>query len=427
MKELIHFSKDPVLRKFRIQVFTATWLSYAGFYFTRKVFSVVKGPIKERLMMNDLEVSHLFTAYLIAYMLGMFLTAFLGRRMKNRTQLLFGMGVSILCNLMIGSLLSLGNSAYFFILFFMALHGFAQAVGWPNNVGIMANWTYRSERGTLMATWGTCYQFGSVLAKSFASFLFAFLGLYWSFWGTAFVLLGVWILFFFWAKESPESCGFASFDEALPVSSSETKTKEIQSVTPNYSLIISMGIIYFSFKFLRYALDSWTVLVVVEKFKVSTSTGGLISTVFDWVGFLGVLTAGILSDQLFNGSRSIVIFLMTIGSFFATLLMWLFGFHSIFLFILFLGLIGFMDMGPDSLLSGAGAIEAGNKKDAQLATAIINGLGSIGPIFQEPIIGWVKTYQGIDSVFLLLVVMNFFATLGTFLLWYNVKKYKLGL
>jgi MFS transporter, OPA family, glycerol-3-phosphate transporter len=212
------------LKILRFQLFTATWLSYAGFYFTRKVFSIVKGPIKEQLGANDLEVSHLFTAYLITYMLGMFLTAWLGRRMKNRTQLLFGMGLSVFCNIGVGLLFPMGHSAYYYILTIMAIHGFAQATGWPNNVGLMANWTHKMERGTLMATWGTCYQFGSVLAKSFASFVFGFAGLVWSFWATSIVLGVIWIVFYFWGKEKPEECGHPAFEEE-PTHSAENKNR----------------------------------------------------------------------------------------------------------------------------------------------------------------------------------------------------------
>ena len=37
------------LKRLRAQLFAATWLSYAGFYVTRKVFSVVKGPLRDTL------------------------------------------------------------------------------------------------------------------------------------------------------------------------------------------------------------------------------------------------------------------------------------------------------------------------------------------------------------------------------------------
>ncbi len=72
-----------------------------------------------------------------------------------------------------------------------------------------------------------------------------------------------------------------------------------------------------------------------------------------------------------------------------------------------------MAMGPDSLLSGAGAMDVGSRRQAAVAAGVINGLGSIGPILQEPAIGWLKQTQGLDAVFLLLVVIVFLTTVAT--------------
>ena len=116
----------PSVRRFRAELFAATWLSYAGFYVTRKVFSVVKGPLKVALATDDLGVSGLFTAYLMAYMLGQFLSAWISRRVNNRTQLIAGMGVSIGCNLAMGVLLQRDSAPYGAFLVLMVLHGFAQ-------------------------------------------------------------------------------------------------------------------------------------------------------------------------------------------------------------------------------------------------------------------------------------------------------------
>jgi sugar phosphate permease len=96
--------------------------------------------------------------------------------------------------------------------------------------------------------------------------------------------------------------------------------------------------------------------------------------------------------------------------------MWLVGLSSPVLFIALLGLIGFMAMGPDSLLSGSCAMDVGSRRQAVLAAGVINGFGSVGPILQEPVIGWLKQTQGLDSVFLLLVGVVFLTTVATFLL-----------
>jgi MFS transporter, OPA family, sugar phosphate sensor protein UhpC len=285
-------------RHFRTQVFVATWLSYAGFYVTRKVFSVVKGPIKESLHVDSLGVSHLWTIYLVAYMLGQFLSAWLSRRVSIRTQLLLGMTTSVLCNAALGVLFRMGPGAYSAIAVVMAVQGLAQATGWPCNVGLMAAWTNRAERGRVMAMWATCYQLGSIGAKGLAAYVFQTLGLSSAFFVSAGVLAIVVVIFWFFAHEKPEDRGLPPYDDSPVTASAATTSTGKNMATQQLVLVLAMGIIYFAFKFVRYALDSWSVLIMSEHFQLATDTAGYLSTVFDWIGFLGVLCAGFLSDRL---------------------------------------------------------------------------------------------------------------------------------
>ena len=86
------------------------------------------------------------------------------------------------------------------------------------------------------------------------------------------------------------------------------------------------------------------------------------------------------------------------------------------LFVMLLGVIGFFEMGPDALLAGACAMDVGSRRQAALAAGVINGFGSIGPILQEPMIGWLKENFGLNSVLLLLVIVGIVTTIATWLL-----------
>src|SRR5213078_2623096 len=52
------------------------------------------------------------------------------------------------------------------------------------------------------------------------------------------------------------------------------------------------------------------------------------------------------------------------------------------------GLVGFMLYGPDTLLCGAASVQVAGEKNAVAVAGLVNGLGSLGPILQEEIIGW---------------------------------------
>jgi MFS transporter, OPA family, sugar phosphate sensor protein UhpC len=408
------------VRVWRVRVLAATWLSYAGFYFCRKNYSIAKSTLLDTLDITKTEIAHVFTAYLVAYMLGQFLTSYLGRKTALRTLLLGGMGLSLVCNIAFGFDTMLGPAGYWPLVLFMVLNGFAQATGWAGNVGILGNWLRRKERGRYMAIWATCYQIGSVMAKTFASFMLAIGGALWSFWGAAIVLFAVWIFFYFYGKDRPEDVGLDPMIEEVEVEvpvlgPGEVREKTYFGWTRTTALsVLFMGLAYFVFKFLRYALDSWSPLAIEEIFLIQAAEAGFVSTAFDWVGFLGVLAGGFISDRFFQGRRYQTVVIMTIGMLGAFIFLATIGVTSIWMFAVGLSLCGFMLMGPDSLLSGVGAIDVGGKSQAVVAAGIINGLGSIGPIFQEELIGRIVDDHGHQASFYLLIgvaLAGVFATL----------------
>lgn len=74
----------PTVRIWRVRILASTWLSYAGFYFCRKNFAIAKSSFMSVMEIGRSEVAHLFTAYLIAYMVGQYLTGFLGRKVAGQ-------------------------------------------------------------------------------------------------------------------------------------------------------------------------------------------------------------------------------------------------------------------------------------------------------------------------------------------------------
>ncbi len=402
-------------------MFAATWTSYAGFYFCRKNFGIVKADVRDALAVTDLEIAHVWTAYLAAYMVGQFLSAWLGKRVACRTLLLVGMGISLACNWVFGFAALLGPAGYWPLVIFMVLNGFAQATGWPGNIGSMASWFRRAERGTVMGVWATCYQVGSFLAKWFAAFMFASLGLAWSFWGGACVLMAVWALFYFWGHDRPEHVGLDPIIVEVDVPATEGAGADdpgTEGWSPHVRRsVMVMGAAYFSFKFLRYAVESWAPMLMKESFDLPTDTAGYVSSLFDILGFSSVLLSGYITDKFFGGRRATVAFILAVGMVFSALYLRVLGPSAVIHFGIALGLIGFTLYGPDSLLSGVGAIDVASRRTAVTVAGIINGMGSFGALLQEELLGYLKTYHGPDAVFATLVAVAALGAFGTGILW----------
>jgi MFS transporter, OPA family, glycerol-3-phosphate transporter len=390
-------------QSWRTKILVSTWLAYAGLYFCRKAFYVVKGTLSDDLGLDTAALGEIGTAYLVCYTLGQFSSAAVGSRIGPRILLLSGIAASIGANIVFG----FANN-YWTLFTFMCVNGFAQATGWPSVVGTLGNWTRSSERGTLMGFWGTCYQLGGVMAVWWASFWMASQGWRGAFFAASAVLIGVWVVVFFWQRNKPEDEGLASIRDDEESSTVE-QTSERSKVSPWTRELVTniclVGAFYFGVKFVRYAIWSWTPYFLERNFSLAGDDAGYLSSIFDAAGFFGVIFAGYVSDRYFRGKRTSLSILMLVGMTVSCLAMYLFGSTSLVFFAISLALVGFMLFGPDSLLTGAGAIEIGTPQTAVAAAGIINGFGSIGSVVQELVVA--KVYQSssgdIAPVFALLI------------------------
>lgn len=419
-------------RKWQYRIFSATWLAYVGYYFARKAFFVVKSDMADTLGLNTIHLAHLGTAYLIFYMVGQYSSAYFGRKTGPKYLLILGMGISIICNIVFGI-----SNSYWTMILFLSLNGLAQGTGWPGSIGSLAYWFKRKKRGSILGIWSTCYQLGSVLATSFAAYMLGQYGWRWSFFGASLILMVIWFIVLYLHPNRPEDVGLEPIVD---------EDEEDQNVTPSkvnpekeekglgwtrevLFTVITMGLIYFGIKFLRYALWSWVPFLLQNNFGQAGDDAGYISTVFDIFGFAGVIFAGFVSDRYFKGRRSLLSFLMLFLMTLSFVLMYTMGSTSLMYFTISMGLAGFMLYGPDSLISGVGAIDIGTKKGALVAAGIINGTGSIGPIFQEEIIGWMyeEYNHEVAPIFYLLVVVASITVLITFILWFRSRNKKVQL
>lgn len=402
---------SPEMKQWRLKVFTSTWLTYFGFYFCRKAFYAVKGTLAEDLVIDETQLGYIGFTYLLCYTIGQFTAVGTGRLLGARNLLLVGMATSLITNIIFGFAANVWT-----IMVFMGINGFAQATGWPSTIGIMANWTTRSERGTVMGLWTTCYQFGGVAATAWAAWWLSMQGWRGAFFAASSVLTLIWFYVYFFVRNAPEDVGLSlSEEDEDAVESSEPES--VEEVTEDDGKMFSAGVaqtvflvgsFYFFVKFVRYALWSWAPFLLDTQFGLDADTAGYMSTLFDLFGFAGAVTAGFLSDKYFNGRRTVISILMLIGMVIGCcILYWAgtmasnpaFGPDLVLLTCgAGLSMIGFMLFGPDSLLTGAGAMDLGSKKSALAAAGIINGMGSIGSMAQEIVLPKVMEYSkdGVD-------------------------------
>jgi sugar phosphate permease len=407
-------------RKWRIQIFAATWLTYVAFYFCRKPFSVAKAAIQEETGWSTSTLGYLWATYLISYAIGQFLASHMGTRLGPRRNVLLGMMASILVTLAMGITLSLP------VMFgLLAVNGLGQATGWSGNVGTMAGWFHKHERGRVMGAWSTNFTVGSIASGFAMAWVLKLrgtqwdLGLFgridesapwrWCFVLGAFVLFVALVQFYLLQRDRPEDVGLAPVDDPVtPVD--EAVVPEPRGSGPMglsrdaWTNLLLVGGFYFFAKFVRYAVWSWSAFFLKRNYGFSDSDAAGYSIAFDLCGIPGVYVTGWLSDRYFKSRRAGVALAMMIGMTGATALLMAFGDSGSTVFIVLLGLVGFTLYGPDALLTGAGAMDIGGRRAATFAAAVISGFGSLGPVVQELVIAQLydSKHGDLGPVFVLL-------------------------
>ena len=379
---------SPAQVTWRWRILISSYLAYGGYYLTRKTFTICKTTIAKDLNWELGDTAHIWTAYLVAYMLGMFINSFIGRRWGPRVLLLGGLGLSMVFNVIFG----FANSFATFLVF-MFFNGLVQASGWPGSVGAVSHWLRPAERGTIMGFWSTNYLFGNMLVKSVGGFLLGSYGWRWSFWGCTLLSFGVWWLVFLWQRNRPQDLGLEPIIKeqqsetwAVEASQADRVTLKQYALLGANPIILAMGASYFCIKFLRYALDSWLpAFLNIQGLDVARAS--FYSQVFDFAGLGGVLLAGWALDRWFRGNWATVCACMALGVIAGYLAVIRFGGSPLAVAMCF-GLVGFMLYGPDTLLCGAASVQVAGEKNAVAVAGLVNGLGSMGSVLQEQVIGW---------------------------------------
>jgi OPA family sugar phosphate sensor protein UhpC-like MFS transporter len=399
---------DRLYKRWRWQIFAITWLAYAGFYLTRKSFSVAKIGIGEgtQLGLTQAQLAWIDGAFLTAYAIGQFVCGVAGDRLGTRKVILIAMPCSILTALAMG--LSSGV-LLFGILFF--IQGLAQSAGWAPLSKNISNFYSIQERGTVMGLWCTNYAVGGIVASIFAGQMGERFGWRYAFLMPALALAGICVLFWMFQSNTPEDVGLPPLGM---VQSAPSVAVEVESISrePETSrqiiievlqtpTVLLLCLVYFCLKPARYAVLFWGPKYINDRLGTGMAESGFLSSMFEFAGPLSVLAAGFVSDR-FCGSRRmpvavVCLFLLSIVLYFLNSLPPTRAMLGSCLF-----LIGLLTFAPDSLISGTAALDFGTRKHASTASGLINGFGSVGAIVGGTIPGFFWKQWGWQGVFLVL-------------------------
>jgi OPA family sugar phosphate sensor protein UhpC-like MFS transporter len=371
----------------QLRIFAITWLAYAGFYLTRKSLSVAKVELKKPEVwgLSTETLAAVDGGYLIAYAAGQFLWGVLGDRLGTRRVVLVGMAGSVAVAVAMGSA---ATAAWLGGLF--ALQGVFQSSGWAPLTKNMGEFFPRQVRGRVMGLWCTNFALGGMIAGVVAGLAAETGGWRLAFFVPAGILAVIWAAFLALQADRPEDVGLPSPDAAVGEPESvivpgESVAEEpeggwrtiLDVVTSPTVLVISF--VYLLVKPLRYLLMFWAPVYLSERLGTGVAESGILGSLFDLAGPAGIIAGGWASDRLFGTRRFPVMALTLVAAGIAlAALPWMPETRWSIGGMLFL--IGLLVYIPDSLASGAAAIDFGTRRGAGTAAGMINGCGSLGGV-----------------------------------------------
>jgi len=408
-------------RHWRRRIFAVTWMAYAGFYLCRKNFSVCMPFLAEDLGLTKSDFAIILSLYSLMYALGQFYNGILSDRFGPRLIVGIGHVIALICSFVMGF-----GQVYALFFAMYVLNGVGQSTGWSGTVKNMATWFRRRERGVVMGFWCTCYVIGGFIATNLATFaatnqwILPHLGWRRGFFAPAILLAIVTVVYAKFTRNKPSDVGLPDFPEDDP----DAAGQEAAGFWPVFKYVFSKPVIwvtgstYFLVKLTRYVFIFWLPMYMIESLGYGKAEAGYMSSVYELVGFTGVILAGLISDKVFNSRRFPIASLMLFGLAVACFIHPRLAAMGMFWNAVGIGLIGIMTFGPDAIMSGPTAQDLGSQRGAAMATGIINGMGSFGQILSPWLVAFVADSRfGWDGIFYVFVVLALISGTSMATLW----------
>lgn len=397
-------------------------VTYALLYMGRYNLIVAKTELGDKMTKEDF--GYIFGIGAVVYAVSFLINGPLIDRIGGKKGILiaaFGAGAMNLCmGLYLQYALSLSNSAnaplslVFAILY--AANMYFQSYGAVSIVKVNAHWFHVRERGIFSGIFGIMIASGIYLANDVIRLILdsplvkgeGFEGgdaLWWIFLSPAILLIAFFFIEIFLLRDTPAKAGLQDFD-TLDESSGENLEEKIPTLQLfkrilTHPVILTIAGIEFCTGILRNGVMQWFPIYTDEQINANAQlsnglTAGWTYARDNWglllwiAGIVGGLSAGIISDKLFQSRRGpsaglfyAIIAFCLIGMFFSLSNVWLLATLS---FIMSIGLIGIHGM-----LSGTATMDFGGRKGAATTAGVIDGFVYLGSSIQAFILGILTT------------------------------------
>jgi OPA family glycerol-3-phosphate transporter-like MFS transporter len=376
----VHLGHSDAFRRRRVMNWLPLGLTYAFLYMGRYNLTVAKDAYGK--LMDNADFATIFAAGTITYGISFVINGPLTDKYGGKFSILVGAMGAAVCNAAMGfATIALYDGNTFvkdnFITLFSVLYAlnmYFQSFGAVAIVKCNAPWFHVRERGVFGAIFGILISLGIYFAFDVGYMIVGALDVQFVFFIPAVLLVLFFIIDVVMVRNSPGLAGFDDFDTADASSGDDgpqLKAIDVFKMMLGQPVIITIALIEFCSGFLRQAIMQW--------FRTfSKQVGVTDSFVYDnWgmllccAGIMGGVTAGIISDRVFQSRRGPVAGLLY-GVMLAGSVVMVFTYKTVFLGPLVI-IMSMAVIGVHGMLSGTASMDFGGKKNVGVAVGIIDG------------------------------------------------------
>ena len=262
---------SPTLSSEQTRTVATVWVTYALFYLGRVNLSPVLPALAIALGVSRAEVGILGTAFFWVYAAGQFINGELGSHFSPRRIVAFGLLVIALVNL----LFSIQTSLLILVILW-AINGFAQSMGWPPMIRIIAERLPRENLRRVSTILPISYILGVAITWTFVGWLITLGEWQIAFWVPGLLMFGV--LAFWW---------FSNID-APKAQSTSFKLRDVTAEIRSIGFVLVTGVMM---GFVNIGVIIWLPAYITDTGLVPEALIGFIAAMTQVVSIMGFFLA----------------------------------------------------------------------------------------------------------------------------------------
>lgn len=411
------------------RVIICSMIGYAMFYFVRKNFSFAIPLLSDQYGITNASFGIIMTLGGIIYGVSKFINGILGDRTNARWHLVLGLAVCVAASVVLGfsdkiSTIITGQAdgpdfvkwMVIIMAIMYIINQVFQGCGFAPCNHLMVSWVPPHELATKMSIWNVSHSVGAFVAAVICGYLTK-----WQlcFWVPASISLAGIFFIIITLRDTPKSVGLPE----LPKVKGEADDSELKDPKAFRKFLMEkvflnpiiwiLAITDLFVYIVRFAILDWGPKMLTSM-GLSQSLAGWTVGIFEVAGCAGMLCAGLISDKLFHSKSQRVCAIE-----FGLVAVCLVALHFIqdlntpVLFLVVLGIAGFLLYGPQALL-GVIASNQATKKAASSAVGLIGLMSYLSTIVTGIGFGYIADLAG--NWHWIFIAMGALSVVGTVLI-----------